>query len=59
MDLEVVRKGGNAEGREFLKLVTEFIESEARQNFPYLQKTTGNFFIKHASGFLGVFGGGE
>jgi len=30
MDLEVVRKGGNAEGREFLKLVTEFIESEAR-----------------------------
>lgn len=42
MDLEVVRKGGNAEGREFLKLVTEFIESEARQNFP-CKKRPENF----------------
>lgn len=42
MDLEVVRKGGNAEGREFLKLVTEFIESEARQNFP-CKKLPENF----------------
>ena len=49
MDLEVVRKSGNGEGREMLKQVAEFIESEARQK--YLQniaKTTefGQTFVR-------------
>ena len=49
MDLEIVRKSGNGEGREMLKQVAEFIESEARQK--YLQniaKTTefGQTFVR-------------